>query len=529
MDITGFFLIILNFFSLKDFSNADANLGLNQEIEMQTDVQRETNQMPYNGNGYHNDALYLTDHTIMLTKSNLAYRNRRDSRVTFELSTVQPKASTETNKNLLGPYEKEYLNDNFNANTQAKKAKGDTLIYNKDIEINKTDALKDDKNSYKQINTSFDGKTYTLIEIKKTNGPKNNNNILYILSECKCDDKDHCEDKKNICYKHKCCHENTIVIEDSIAINTEEVTKYIAFDNDKENTTKDITQKIHSGKILNAIRIRRDTNFDDSKDSVTNINNHLTTNIAKDNISGHFNEQYSVPQFASGSQCSIISIQVTKGVWDVIDDFKNQLTDAIEAENSYITFGVDKKLKSDNKISLLQTKKYKNCEVLERTKCLEKNIYRIINVNNKLEIHKLHYDLNIYDDEATENIIKLLTKCFLEYGSCCKKALIIYKNGKILVIGGEIIDVLTINDVEEKKRRENITLGQKEKCQNNGTNLHCCIKYAKILNVKKHFPNIFDINKIWREFANCSDENVNNDNEYKSFLFPKYIPSGYDN
>lgn len=123
----------------------------------------------------------------------------------------------------------------------------------------------------------------------------------------------------------------------------------------------------------------------------------------------------------------------------------------------------------------------------------------------------------------------MIINCFIKYGSCCKKALIVYKNGKILVIGGEIIDVLSTNDVEDQKKREEVILKKKEECNNNVSHFHCCVKYAKILTLKNEFPTVFDLKNIFNEYKHCTNANVNNDYDHINFIRQKHVSLDYYN
>ncbi|KAM0685881.1 hypothetical protein COBT_002904, partial [Conglomerata obtusa] len=125
----------------------------------------------------------------------------------------------------------------------------------------------------------------------------------------------------------------------SIAINTEEVTGYVAFDNDKENTTKDITQKNQNGNNVDAIRIRRDTNNNESKDSITvpSINTHkTTTNKAKLLFSENDFKPYYEPRHFCFEKCPSASFEITYHVWDVINDYINMLAYKIMNTNPHI-------------------------------------------------------------------------------------------------------------------------------------------------------------------------------------------------
>lgn len=515
MNIIGYFLIILNFLRFRDFSNADVNLTSNQEFKMDTIDQQGLNNIPFTENVDYKETRHFADHTVVLGPK-IAYRNHIYDQITFDASSGQIRPDTKMNKNYRNR-NRTSLN-NTNALTPAVDLKNVTKIFIKDIANETANTSKIDENFSEQT-SSFDEKNNFLIEKTEFYDSKNINDTSNALVDCICKDTELCRDEKIICSNHNCCYKDTSGSKNSIKNVMKDNNKYIHdYRHDKINTETNVKQTIGIENLINTIRIRRDIKVNMQKDQINMpfVSNELKMNKNKRSAEASNSNHY------KGGACSDVALEINKVVWDVIDEYKNNLIKALGNDNTYQSI-----LKYKWKYSIFPVEIHNSCKVLDRESCYEKNVFEV-NIDGKnYKIEKLYYYLRKPDDLTRINVKNLLIDCFLKYGSCCKKALIIYNNGKILVIGGEIVDVLAINDVEKQDNEKSFEQWKKRLCEKKQTPIRCCIQYAKLITAQQYFSEVFIDEEIYLQLKKCkNNSNINYD--MINVIKPNYIHHGYD-
>ncbi|KAM0685561.1 hypothetical protein COBT_003227, partial [Conglomerata obtusa] len=435
---------------------------------MQIINQRGSNDIPYTENSEYKEDRHSADHTVV-DGPKIAYKNQIHDQITFDASSGQIRPDTKMRKNYRNRNRNSIINTN--AFTQADNLKNVAKIYIKEI-ANETANTSKIGEKFSEPTSSFNEKNNFLIEKKEFYESKNINDTSNALVDCICKDTELCGDEKRICSNHKCCYKDTSGSKNLIKNVMKDNNEYINdYRHDKINTETNAKQTIGIENLMNTIRIRRDIKVDMQKDQINKpfVYNELKMNISERTEKSSNTDHYFVKSNNyEGGLCSVAALEIDKAVWDVIDVYKNNLIKALGYE-TYYDNSYQSIFKYKWKHSSFPVEIHNSCKVLDRKSCYNKNVFKVDIDGNNYKIEKIYYYLRDPDDLTRINVKKLLIDCFLKYGSCCKKALVIYNNNRILVIGGEIVDIITTNDVEKQDNEKSVEQWQKRLCEKKQT------------------------------------------------------------